>query len=92
MRRIAESCTQCGAAVRKLDGNIADKDALRAALKDSGFQSLRGHFAFNNNHYPIQNFYLVKAIKRPDGRFQTSIFEKVFENYADSYSKDCPMQ
>lgn len=80
------------AAVRKVEGDIASKDALRAALKDLGFRSLRESFAFNNNHYPIQDFYLIKAIKRPDGKFQTSIFKRVAENYANSYAKDCPMK
>jgi branched-chain amino acid transport system substrate-binding protein len=27
--------------------------------------------------------------KRPDGKFQTEIAQKVFENYADHYAKDC---
>jgi branched-chain amino acid transport system substrate-binding protein len=54
-------------AVRAVKGNLTDKDALRAALKKADFQSLRGKFKFNNNHYPIQNFYLTKVGKRPDG-------------------------
>ena len=31
----------------------------------------------------------MKVAKRPDGKFQTEIVEKVFENYGDVYSKDC---
>ena len=50
---------------------------------------LRGPFKFNANGYPIQDFYLVKVAKRPDGKFQTEIVEKVFENYGDVYAKDC---
>ena len=38
---------------------------------------------------PIQDFYLVKVAKRADGKFQTEIVEKVFENYGDAYAKDC---
>ena len=79
-------------AVRELKGNLTDKDALRAALKKADFQSLRGSFKFNNNHYPIEDFYLVKVAKRPDGRFQTEIAKKVFSNYADPFAKDCPMK
>ena len=56
------------------------------------FQSLRGNFKLNVNHYPIQDFYLVKVAKRPDGKFQTEIVKKIFENYADTYAKDCKMQ
>jgi branched-chain amino acid transport system substrate-binding protein len=32
---------------------------------------------------------LTKVAKRPDGKFQTEIVEKVFENYGDRYAKDC---
>jgi branched-chain amino acid transport system substrate-binding protein len=79
-------------AVRDLKGNLSDKDALRAALKKAAFQSLRGSFKFNNNHYPIQDFYLVKVAKRPDGKYQTEIAKKVFTGYGDSYAKDCAMK
>jgi branched-chain amino acid transport system substrate-binding protein len=79
-------------AVRAVNGNLTDKNALRAALKKADFKSLRGKFKFNNNHYPIQDFYLVKVAKRPDGKFQTEIAEKVFTDYGDPYAKDCPMK
>src|SRR5712692_3712307 len=79
-------------AVRAVKGNLADKDALRAALQKADFKSLRGGFKFNTNHYPIQNFYLVKVAKRPDGKFQTEIAQRVFENYGDPHAKDCPMK
>jgi branched-chain amino acid transport system substrate-binding protein len=79
-------------ALHAVKGNLADKDALRAALKKADFKSLRGNFKFNNNHYPIQDFYLVKVAKRPDGKYQTEIAQKVFTDYGDPYSKDCPMK
>jgi branched-chain amino acid transport system substrate-binding protein len=72
--------------------SLADTEALRATLKKADFKSLRGVFKFNNNHYPIQDFYLTKVGKRPDGRYQTEIVKKVFTNYGDSYAKDCPMK
>jgi branched-chain amino acid transport system substrate-binding protein len=79
-------------ALRATDGNVADADALRAALKKAAFASVRGTFKFNNNHYPIQDFYLTKVGKRPDGRYETEIVRKVFTNYGDSYAQDCPMK
>jgi branched-chain amino acid transport system substrate-binding protein len=79
-------------AVRAVNGNLSDKSALRAALTKADFKSLRGKFSFNNNHYPIQSFYLVKVAKRPDGKYQTEIAEKVFTDYGDPYAKDCPMK
>jgi branched-chain amino acid transport system substrate-binding protein len=79
-------------AIKATGGKLSDKDALRAALKKADFASLRGKFKFGNNHYPIQDFYLVKVAKRPDGKFETEITKKVFADYGDSYAKDCAMK
>jgi branched-chain amino acid transport system substrate-binding protein len=79
-------------ALKATGGKTDNKDALRAALAKADFKSLRGVFKFNTNHYPIQDFYLVKVAKRADGKYQTEIAQKVFENYADPHVKDCAMK
>jgi len=79
-------------ALKATGGKTDSKDALRAALKKADFKSLRGAFRFNTNHYPIQDFYLVKVAKRADGKYQTEIAQKVFENYSDPHVKDCAMK
>ena len=79
-------------ALKLTKGSTADKKALQAALKKANFTSLRGGFKFNTNHYPIQDFYLIKVAKRADGKFQTEIVKKVFSNDADTHAKDCPMK
>src|ERR1700752_5540606 len=76
-------------AVKAVKGDLSNKEAVSAALKKADFTSLRGSFKFNSNGYPIQDFYLTKVAKRPDGKFQTEIVEKVFSDYGDSYAKDC---
>ncbi len=76
-------------AVKAVKGDLSNKEAVSAALRKAEFTSLRGSFKFNTNGYPIQNFYLTKVAKRPDGKFQTEIVEKVFSDYGDSYAKDC---
>ena len=77
-------------ALVKTGGSTADKDKLRAALRAADFTSLRGAFKFNNNGYPIQDFYLVQVAQRADGKFETQIRERVFHDYADNFAKDCP--
>lgn len=77
-------------AVKATKGDLSNKDAVKAALKKADFTSLRGGFKFNSNGYPIQDFYLVKAAKRPDGKFQTEIVQKVYSNFGDQFAKDCP--
>jgi branched-chain amino acid transport system substrate-binding protein len=79
-------------ALKQTNGSTADKNALRAALMKADFKSLRGDFKFNTNHFPIQDFYLVKVAKRADGKFETEIADKVFSNYTDAYAKDCKMK
>jgi branched-chain amino acid transport system substrate-binding protein len=73
-------------------GSTSDKAALRAAIKKADFPSLRGKFKFNTNGYPIQDFYVVKAAKRADGKYQTEIVEKVFSDYGDTYAAECPLK
>jgi branched-chain amino acid transport system substrate-binding protein len=79
-------------ALKATGGKTDNKDTLRAALMKADFTSLRGKFKFNTNHYPIQDFYLVKVAKRADGKFQTEIAQKVFTDYVDPYAKDCAMK
>jgi branched-chain amino acid transport system substrate-binding protein len=73
-------------------GRTGDRAALRAEMAKANFVSLRGKFRFNTNHYPIQDFYLVKVAKRLDGKYETEIAEKVFTDYADPHVKDCAMK
>lgn len=79
-------------AVAAVKGNLADQNAVRAALKKAAFTSVRGPFRFNVNGYPIEDFYLTKVAKRPDGKYETQVVEKIFSNYADGYAKDCKAQ
>ncbi len=78
-------------AIRAVGGDLSDRDAVRAALRAADFSSLRGDFTFNTNHYPIQDFYLVQAVERADGKFHTSIVQKVFDDYGDAYVAECPL-
>lgn len=77
-------------AVRKA-GGVENADALRAALKAAEFTSLRGDFSFNDNHYPVQDFYLLKIGKRADGKFQTEIAEKILDDARDTLAAECVM-
>lgn len=72
-------------------GDLSDKDAVRAALKEADFTSLRGEFAFNNNHYPIQDFHKLMVVKRDDGKYHTSFVSTMVKDYADSFHQDCKM-
>lgn len=79
------------AAIRSVKGNLADKDALRAAFKRAEFASLRGPFKFNNNHMPIQNVYIQRVEKRDDGERYLKRIDTV-ANVGDPYSAECPLK
>ncbi|MEO0821120.1 MAG: ABC transporter substrate-binding protein [Pseudomonadota bacterium] len=78
-------------AVKAVGGDLSDKDAVRAALKAADFASLRGEFRFNSNHYPVQDFHLLRVAKRADGKFQTEIEQTVLEDAEDTFAADCRM-
>ncbi len=77
-------------ALKATGGKVTDKTAFRKALASAPFQSVRGSFAFNTNGFPIQDFYVVKAVKRDDGKFATETVAKVFTAARDSYAGECP--
>ena len=81
-----------GSAVKAVGGKLADKEALRAALRKADFKSPRGNFKFANNGFPVQDFYLVRVAKRADGKFQTEIVEKVLANAGDSHAAECALK
>lgn len=80
-----------GAAVQNLNGDITDKDKLRAELKKANFDSVRGDFAFNTNNYPIQNYYMREVYKDDAGEIKNKTLGLVFSDYKDNYYKNCSM-
>lgn len=79
-------------ALAKTGGKVSDREAFRKALAAAPFKSIRGAFSFQTNGYPKQNFYVVKAVKRADGKFATEIVSKVFDNAGDAYVGQCPLK
>jgi branched-chain amino acid transport system substrate-binding protein len=80
------------AAVRAVKGNVKDTKAMVAALRKADYNSVRGKFSFNNNHFPIQPFYLLRAEKGGPEGVEMRIQQKVFENHKDAYHQDCKMK
>ncbi len=77
-------------AIRKA-GGVGDRDKLRAAMRAGDFPNTRGSFKFNNNHFPIQNIYLRKAVME-GGSYFTRTLGVVLSAHGDAYAKDCPMK
>jgi len=80
-------------AVRAVKGNLANTKGMAAAMKKADFASTRGKFTYNSNHFPIQNFYLLKTVTGPAGQDPVMEIQKtVFTNHRDSYYKECGMK
>jgi len=78
-------------AIRKTQGNMEDKAAFRAALKAADFSSIRGDFAFNNNHYPIQDIYMRQVQRTADGQLKNKLIGTTLDNHTDAFATDCKM-
>jgi len=72
-------------------GNTEDTEALRAALKEADFASVRGGFSFGTNNHPVQNFYLREVVEDAEGNWTTKVVETVYENHVDNYAAECAM-
>lgn len=79
------------AAISQVKGKVEDKAAFRKALETVKFDSLRGNFKFNNNHYPIQDYYMSQGAENSEGEPVFVIREKVLSNYGDVYAVECKM-
>ena len=79
------------AAVRDSKGKLEDKAAVRKALEAAKFDSVRGAFKFNVNHYPIQDYDLRVITKNAKGQITNRTIGTVFKNHADAYAGSCKM-
>ena len=79
------------AAVQAAGTGWSDKAAFRDALRKVAIDTTRGAFRFNNNHFPIQDYYVREVVRGPDGTITNRIVQKVFENHADVYAPECGM-
>ena len=81
-----------GAALDRTGGNVADHEALRAALAKAPFESVRGSFRFGANQFPVQNYYLTEIVQRPDGTIGAELRGDIFQAHADAYGEACKMR
>jgi branched-chain amino acid transport system substrate-binding protein len=79
------------AAVRDTKGKLDDKAAVRKALEAAKFDSVRGAFKFNTNHFPIQDYYLRVVTKDTKGRVTNRTLGTIFKSHADAYVGSCKM-
>jgi branched-chain amino acid transport system substrate-binding protein len=78
-------------AVVARNGNLSDPLALRRAMEKADFQSVRGTFRFNTNHFPIQDYYVFEIQKGADGKMARKVDRRVLPEHKDAYYSECRM-
>jgi branched-chain amino acid transport system substrate-binding protein len=78
--------------VKAAGGDPAKSDVIMAAMRKADISSVRGSFKFNNNQFPIENFYLFKIEKDGSGNFYRKVEKTIFSGHGDSYAEKCSMK
>jgi branched-chain amino acid transport system substrate-binding protein len=78
-------------AVREVKGRIEDKPSFLAALKKANFKSMRGNFRFNNNNFPIQDYFVGHVVKE-GGKLRIRTDATVLKDHGDAYASQCPLR
>lgn len=83
------------AAYRWVAADTATKDkteSLRNGLRRAEFSSVRGHFRFNTNHFPVQNWYLLQVVRRPSGRIGNEMRQIVLREWREPRAQQCALR
>jgi len=87
-----DSIMLINSAVVAAGGDLSKMDTMRDAMRKADFPSVRGKFTYNNNHFPIQNFYLREVVADAAGNWTTKIVQTVYENHQDPFHDKCKMK
>ena len=87
-----DSALLLDAAIARVKGNVGDKQAFMAALKQGSTKSVRGTLRFNNNHFPINDWYAFEVVKDGKGRATLKTVATPLKDYQDSYHSQCAMK
>jgi len=79
-------------AVAAINGDLANKDGIRDAMRKAAYPSVRGPYRYGNNHFPIENFYLQATVKSPDGSFGLKTITTILKDSQDLFHDKCPMK
>ena len=87
-----DSALLLDAAIARVKGNVADKQAFMAALKQGSAKSVRGTLKFDNNNFPINDWHAFEVAKDAKGRVNLKTVATPLKDYHDSYHTLCAMK
>ena len=79
-------------AIGKVKGNVADKPAFMAALKQGSAKSVRGTLKFNHNNFPINDWYVFEVARDGKGRVSLKTVATPLKDHQDAYHTQCSMK
>jgi branched-chain amino acid transport system substrate-binding protein len=79
-------------AVVAVNGDVTKKREMRLAMEAANYPSVRGAYKYNNNHFPIQNFYLQEAVKDDAGGYTLKTVALALKDHQDHYHDKCAMK
>jgi branched-chain amino acid transport system substrate-binding protein len=80
-----------GSALKQVNGDVSQMDALRQAIRKADFETVRGKFAFSANQHPVQDLYIREVVKDADGNYTNKTLKAVFTDHSNVYRKDCKL-
>jgi branched-chain amino acid transport system substrate-binding protein len=80
-----------GSALKQVNGDVSQMDALRQAIRKADFETVRGKFAFSANQHPVQDLYIREVVKDADGNYTNKTLKAVFKDHSNVYLKDCKL-
>jgi len=87
-----DSALLLDAAIARVKGNVSDKAAFEAALKQGSTKSVRGALKFNNNHFPVNDWYTFEVAKDAKGRVSLKTIATPLKDHKDAYYTQCTMK
>jgi len=76
-------------ALKETKGSVADRGALRNALNEADFSSVRSGFKFLRNGFPVQDGHIFVVAKDAQGRASLKRIATPLEANPDGYWNEC---
>ncbi len=81
-----------GSALKAVGGDVTRTDALRQAIRQADFPTVRGKFAFAPNQHPVQDLYIREVVKDDSGKFTNKTLKAVFTDHSNVYVEQCKLK
>lgn len=81
-----------GSGLKAVGGDVSRTDALRQAIRQADFESVRGKFAFSANQHPVQDLYIREVVRAADGTYTNKTLKAVFTDHSNVYVEECKMK